>query len=62
MSELERVLTTLNDIRMDIVKHDRQYIGRVKRQEAIEALAVACLTISQVVKYNEEVNNEDKGN
>jgi len=54
MTELEKVLRTLNDIRMDMVNHKRQYIGKVKRQEAIEALAVACIAISQIINYTDE--------
>lgn len=53
MTDLEKTLTVLNDIRMDIVKHNRQYIGKVKRQEAIGALAIACLAISQIINYTD---------
>lgn len=53
MSDLEKTLSVLNDIRMDIVKHNRQYIGKVKRQEAIGALAIACLAISQIINYTD---------
>ena len=53
MTELEKTLSVLNDIRMDIVKHNRQYIGKVKRQEAIGALAIACLAISQIINYTD---------
>lgn len=63
MTDLEKTLTILNDIRMDIVKHNRQYIGKVKRQEAIGALAIACIAISQIINYTDKgVNNEDKSN
>lgn len=54
MTELEKVLRTLNDIRMDMVNHKRQYIGKVKRQEAIGALAVACIAISQIINYTDK--------
>ena len=53
MTDLEKTLSVLNDIRMDIVKHNRQYIGKVKRQEAIGALAIACLAISQIINYTD---------
>lgn len=54
MTELEKTLRTLNDIRMDMVNHKRQYIGKVKRQEAIGALAIACIAISQIINYTDE--------
>lgn len=54
MTELEKTLQTLNDIRMDMVNHKRQYIGKVKRQEAIGALAIACIAISQIINYTDE--------
>lgn len=68
MTELEKTLRTLNDIRMDMVNHKRQYIGKVKRQEAIGALAIACIAISQIINYtdekkdNEEIEDESKCN
>ena len=68
MTELEKTLLTLNDIRMDMVNHKRQYIGKVKRQEAIGALAIACIAISQIINYtdenkdNEEIEDESEYN
>lgn len=59
MSDLEKTLRVLNDIRMDIVKHNRQYIGKVKRQEAIGALAIACLAISQIINYTDKEDNKN---
>lgn len=59
MTDLEKTLSVLNDIKMDIVKHNRQYIGKVKRQEAIGALAIACIAISQIINYTDKENKYD---
>lgn len=60
MTELEKTLQTLNDIRMDMINHKRQYIGKVKRQAAIEALAIACIAIAKIINYSEDITHESE--
>jgi len=61
--QLTRALQILDEIRTDVAKHNRSYIGRVKRQDAIEALAGACICLSAIIRYNEEkADNESESN
>ena len=67
MDLLKKRLDILKEIRRDLINHDRRYIGKVKRHDAIDAITAACLCVDGIIRYNEvreneEAYNEDKCN
>ena len=59
MDQLKKTLEILKEIRQDVINHDRRYIGKVKRPDAIEAITGACVCLEAIIRYNEARENEE---
>ena len=59
MNQLEETLQILKKIRLDLIEHNRAYIGKVKRYDAIEAITGACVCIEAIIRYNKIREDED---
>ena len=59
MNQLEKTQQILKMIRIDLIEHNRAYIGKVKRYDAIEAITRACVCIDAIIRYNKIREDED---